>query len=93
MSESTLRQYVGIQANEMWPGHAWPGGYTIAYLADDGELICRDCMNREPSIHFDGNADGWRIDGVMAFGADTDYPEFDENCTHCGAMIEEGRAS
>lgn len=93
MTEQELRRYVGIEANESWPGYAWPGGYALAYVADDGELICRDCMNNQSSIHFGGDADGWRIEGVISFGNSTDYPEDDECCAHCGAVIAEGDAT
>jgi hypothetical protein len=84
-----LRTHLGIEANEPWPAYAWPGGYPIGYMADDGEWICAKCMNDETTIHFDGDNDGWLI-----VGADiVDDNEQDEHCAHCGALIAEGEHS
>jgi len=65
------------------PKFAWPGGYPIVYLADDGETVCADCVN-DPSnpIHEDGEADGWRIDGY-----DIHWEGPPEHCAHCNAEI------
>lgn len=89
VSCAAVEQYVGREPDKPWPAYAWPGGYAIAYIADDGELICADCMNTQAEIHFLGDADGWRIDGAMAFGADADYPDTDERCAHCNKVIQE----
>jgi len=65
-----------------WPEFAWPGGYLIVYYADDCEMICAGCMNLEPEIHFDGDADGWRIDG-----ADIYFEGPTALCAHCGTEL------
>jgi hypothetical protein len=66
-----------------WPAHAWPGGYPIVYLTDDGEILCADCMNREREcVHFHGDADGWRVDA-----RDIHYEGPAEHCAHCGREI------
>jgi hypothetical protein len=91
-TNETLSAYVGREEGKPWPACAWPGGYAITYVADDGKNICADCMN-DPSCptHFhadDPTQDGWRIDGAMAFGVDADYPlDADERCAHCNAVI------
>lgn len=69
-----------------FPKYAWPGGYAIAYVADDGEFLCGDCVNNEPEVHFDGDADGWRVDGYTT----GDHHDGDDEawvCAHCGAVI------
>lgn len=78
------------------PAYAWPGGYAVAYVVDDGELLCSKCANGD-----DGSeahlavgkgeladlADGWRIDGYVT--ADWhDIGEGDWICAHCNAVID-----
>lgn len=89
MSLSDIERRVGKEPDKPWPAYAWPGGYAIFYLADDGELICADCMETQTEIHFDGDADGWRIDAAGPFGATEDYPDHDETCAHCNKVIQE----
>lgn len=88
MNADALRAHVGVETGEPFPAYAWPAGYAIAYVMDDGETLCADCMNRETEcVHFGGDADGWRVEGAFAYGADADYPETDEHCAHCNALI------
>lgn len=65
-----------------WPSYAWPGGYDIGYIMDDGEVICGVCMNDPTNpVHFkdeDSHGDGWRVDGFMPI------EESRELCGHCG---------
>lgn len=64
---------------------AWPGGYAIAYVVDDGALLCATCANRDG--HEGGIADGWRLEGTLT--ADWhDEGEGDWICSHCGAVID-----
>ena len=82
-SESKLRTRVGIDDGDPWPSYTFPGAYPIVYIADDSEVICSDCMNRESEcIHFDGHPDGWLI-----IGADVYYEGPDDYCAHCNAVI------
>ncbi len=71
------------------PAYAWPGGYAIAYLVDDGEFLCAKCVNDESNpVHdssTDSSADGWRVDGYMT----ADWREDDAwTCAHCNAVID-----
>lgn len=48
--------------------YAWPGGYAVAYLADDCEWLCPDCVRGNlhavlDSIRCNVN-DGWRVIGL-----------------------------
>ena len=62
--------------------YAWPGGYTVYYLANDGEPFCADCVQNESGIHEGGDADGWRIDGN-----NINYEDNDLFCCNCDAPI------
>lgn len=72
----------------IFPSYAWPGAYALAYIADDGDEMCADCVNTESGIHFAGDGDGWRIDGFTS--ADWhDLGESDWICAHCNRVISE----
>lgn len=70
------------------PAYAWPGGYAVAYVTDDGEFLCAGCVNDPTNpVHEGGEADGWRIDGYQT--ADWhDVGEDDWTCAHCNATID-----
>ncbi len=71
-----------------WPAAAWPGGYSIAYITDDGEELCSNCMDsQDDNVHFSGPNDGWKVIGVSAYGATADYPDDDATCAHCHSVI------
>jgi len=69
--------------------YAWPGGYEIAFLADDGGTLCFDCTRKEfhnvahSMLH--GIKDGWHL--AATFLVD----EFEEPlfCDHCGRHMNE----
>lgn len=67
--------------------YAWPGGYEVFYIADDGGVICADCLLDETNpAHADPElSDGWRIDGYDHTG-NTDAEVI---CDHCGRIIQE----
>jgi hypothetical protein len=77
------------QSNGDLPAYAWPGGYAVAYLADDGEFICAKCVNDPTNpVHVareDDSRDGWRIEGYMT----TDNKEEDDDwtCSNCYVSI------
>lgn len=83
-----MRERMGLDAEDEFPSHAFPGGYPIGYLMDDGEIVCGTCVNDTSNpIHFDtdGPRDGWRVEGYMVF----EESETGENCAHCGRVIVE----
>ena len=87
-ARKVIARKVGMsEHSDDWPASAWPGCYSIAYVCDDGEMLCSDCVDTQESVHFAGEHDGWCIIGVDAFGATADYPEYDVFCTHCRAVI------
>jgi len=36
-----------------FPAFAWPGGYPLFYLMEDGEVICPKCANEEDEVYAD----------------------------------------
>jgi hypothetical protein len=72
----TLKEY-----RENGP-YAWPGGYPIYAIMDDGSLLCHKCCCEEP-VHEGGEADGWRFeDAGVYWEGRSDY------CSHCNTVLE-----
>jgi len=70
------------------PAYAWPGGYPIYYVMDDGDSLCPKCINEESdSVHEGGAADGWRFEG-----SDINWEDPQLYCSHCGNRIESAYA-
>jgi hypothetical protein len=75
------------------PAHAWPGGYVIIYIADDGATICPDCAN-SGDFRESGPADGFRLDAYtthdegppeICASCNKEIPSsYSEKCTSCG---------
>jgi hypothetical protein len=64
--------------------YVWPGGYQIAFITNDGGLLCFDCVKDNLasimySIKHDIN-DGWKI-------IHTDIIYDPDNCSHCSKEI------
>jgi hypothetical protein len=60
------------------------GCYPIAYVMDDGEALCADCMNDPTNpVHSGGEADGWRFEGIDVI----EDPECEAICAHCGNTL------
>tara|TARA_Y100000310_G_scaffold330958_2_gene403649 strand:+ start:601 stop:867 length:267 start_codon:yes stop_codon:yes gene_type:complete len=71
--------------------YAWPGGYPIYFVMDDGESFCFSCAKSESkyivnSINNKDN-DGWRVTG-----ADINWEDEDLYCAHCCDKIESAYA-
>lgn len=66
--------------------YAWPGGYPLALLLADGELLCPDCVAAEWAqvsfAHRHHLSDGWRPAAYVIL--DDPEPEAPEICAHCG---------
>jgi len=65
---------------------AWPGGYPVAYLAEDGDTFCPDCANGENGSDAttvdDGSRSGW-----LVIGGFIHYEGPPEICAHCDAEV------
>ena len=68
--------------DDTFPAYAWPGGYPIAYVTDDADTLCAECVNTEPDVHFAGDNDGWRVVGWSIH-----YEGPAEHCAHCNRDI------
>ena len=71
--------------------YAWPGGYPMFLIMDDGGAICKDCARAEwPLIcgsTRSNTSDGWRAEGVGVNWEDADLI-----CDHCSNQIESAYA-
>ncbi len=86
MNRDQLLKDVGALDGQ-FPSCAWPGGYPIYYIMDDGEYMCAKCVNNEAEVHFgsveDSRADGWRVEGYHVA-----YEGPDTYCCHCNTTLE-----
>ena len=66
--------------------YAWPGGYPLLLVTDDGAALCFDCGRTEgPQILRSirsRSRDGWRV-----VGCDVHWEGPPEHCEHCGREI------
>lgn len=84
----TKQEIDKIYENGKW---AWPGGYEIVFIMDDGETVCFDCAKANRSQIEDaltaGYRDGWKPAGWM-LAEDFDLAPGDrECCAHCNRII------
>ena len=61
---------------------AWPGGYPIVAIMDDGESLCSKCIN-DSEVHEGGEPDGWRYEGSAIYWEGEPLI-----CAHCYTEIE-----
>lgn len=61
---------------------AWPGGYPVLYVTDDGGALCPPCANGGNGSEASPDAEprsGWRI-----VAGDIHYEGAPAVCDHCG---------
>lgn len=68
--------------------YAWPGGYEMALMTTDGELLCHMCVEENFAniswAHRHAADDGWRPHGyVVIEGPGAEY------CAHCSKLFWE----
>jgi hypothetical protein len=67
--------------------YAWPGGYPLFFICDDGGALCCACVKTERRNIIESVAhqsrDGWRV-----VAADINWEDNDLNCDHCNKRIE-----
>ena len=75
-------------------GYAWPGGYELVIVTDDGAVLCSDCVQanydqvyREAISKERGC--GWKPAAVGAIGSNIDEAEY-MACGHCGKVLCDG---
>lgn len=79
---------------EWWEANpfAWPGGYTIVAVTDDGGVLCHKCgMSERETIAESYPGDGWHIDTLAHTDPDDDAGEWNDYsptcCDHCGEPV------
>lgn len=67
--------------------YAWPGGYPLFFLCDDGGALCPACVKTERRNILESIAhkqsDGWRV-----IAHEINWEEQDMLCDHCNEHIE-----
>ena len=64
---------------------AWPGGYQVNALMDDGEVLCHECCSDPVNpVHEDKTlSDGWQfVDSFIHWEGESLY------CAHCNKELE-----
>lgn len=67
--------------------YAFPGGYELYAITDDGGVLCHDCCRSqfEYIVYSCGN-DGWK---VVAVDSTVNCDMEDLHCDHCSKLIYE----
>lgn len=67
--------------------YAWPGGYPMFAVCDDGGCLCKDCAKSEAALIIRAtvsqDSSGWQVAAVGVNWEDTEL-----TCDHCGNAIE-----
>lgn len=67
--------------------YAWPGGYPLFLLCDDGGCLCVDCGRKNWDLIarsiVNGDMDGWNV-----IAADINWEDDDLICDHCADDID-----
>ena len=75
--------------------YAWPGGYEIVAVMDDGEILCMDCCKNNYREILDSTLhdieDGWKLAGFMmeAVSPDCCTDDLISYCAHCNKVFGE----
>jgi hypothetical protein len=73
------------------PAFAWPGGYTMYYLTNGGDVLCHQCATRDlTDLLYNGQTTN--DDSPVAYGAlgaTEDYPDDNLWCDDCGCVIHQ----
>lgn len=68
--------------------YAWPGGYPLFGLFNDGGACCHHCAKSErEAIGTTTGSDGWCLVAI-----DANWEDPDLYCAHCGNRIESAYA-
>ena len=66
--------------------YAWPGGYPIYFIMQDGEAMCPSCVTRNKKLINEAYADRdvqWNV-----VSSSVNYEDTDLYCCNCNAKIE-----
>lgn len=86
-----VRRAIGLPVSrEPLPDYAWPGGYPMYYVFNDGVACCPKCANANIVAIDEGRNNshgGWPLGGY-----DVNYEDAYLSCDHCGKYIESAYA-
>jgi len=84
MNVNDLRQEDGT-----FESYAWPGGYQILYQAEDGGILCPECVNTEDLVYTEpANGKGWDDPQWHLVGYFVNWEGPAEQCDHCGTVFD-----
>lgn len=78
---NSLRNEYGAEL----PAFAWPGGYPMYYVTQDGGVLCPDCANGRNGSEASETSDDaqWKLER-----AEVHWEGLPMNCEHCNAVID-----
>ncbi len=66
---------------------AWPGGYPMFAICNDGGCLCRHCVKDNAKLIIratrDDDSSGWNVPAI-----DVNWEDTSLYCDHCGELIE-----
>ena len=77
---------VNALKNAIRQPYAWPGGYPVYVIMNDGEMLCTECTRKEYKNILQSTR-GAQNDGWRCVGADILW-EGIEFCAHCSKQLE-----
>jgi len=75
--------------------YAWPGGYPLFFICDDGGALCCTCARKEVRNvmgAINERKHGARNTGWAVVGMDTNWEDDLLHCDHCNERIESAYA-
>lgn len=89
---SAIQNASNFKATLRAGAYAWPGGYPLYFICDDGGALCFACARKEARnvIWSLANkcSDGWRITAT-----DVNWEDSELYCEHCNKPIESAYGS
>jgi hypothetical protein len=71
--------------------YAWPGGYPIFLVMNDGDAVCIDCARKEYRQIAHDTVKEWRTEWDAA-GPEINWEDSELTCAHCNDYIESAYA-
>lgn len=93
MKGSNMDQNVNLPRNDdgSLMSYAFPGGYTIYYVCQDGSTLCANCANEQEQVNAANLVDrgeNWNLASETIIGVDCNYEDCHLYCDNCSKRIE-----
>ena len=72
--------------------YAWPGGYPVFMITQDGAALCPDCVKKEIRTIIGAIRSADTRGGWFPAGTEINYEDASLYCAHCGNRIESAYA-